>query len=392
MIRSGALFLILSLFGNIGAAGANDPALFPVTEYGPDFPQPGSVRTGFIDQTGKIVIPLSPDYMVMQPTRSVCCFSEGLQSVVVGLKTKWRPNSWGYLDTKGNFAIEPQFGSAEAFSEGVASAFGDGGRGYIDHSGKFVIPPQFQEALPFSEGLAQVTTTNYLMGYIDHQGKWVIPAQYAVRSGDGDFHDGLACVGKKKPAHTSAPGSVDSPSDFIWGYIDKTGAQLIDFKFSEASGFHDGLACVRDEKGYGYIDKTGAFAFETRFSTAWEFSEGFARVETKDSHMAYINKQGQIAFEVPTVVWAEPFSEGLAEAEIRDPAHQSPNGRLHGFIDHTGKFVIAPEYFGASSFCHGLAQVVSKTETGYIDKTGSFVWKIKSPDMKKLLKDFPSPE
>jgi len=124
------------------------------------------------------------------------------------------------------------------------------------------------------------------------------------------------------------------------------------------------------------------------FASAWQFSEGLARVETKDGRMAFINKQGEIAFEVPTVAWAEPFSEGLAEAEIRDPSHHSPNGSLHGFIERTGKFVIAPQYYGASSFYGGLALVVSKTEMGYIDKTGAFVWKTKAPE----LKDFPSPE
>ena len=388
-MRLCSIVAALALVAFRALAEADDaPVLFAVSESDSNFPQPGSVKTGFIDPTGKIVIPLTPDYLVMMPSQSIRCFAEGLQPVIVGLKTKWRPNSWGYLDTKGNFAIEPQFGPAELFSEGVASAMGNGGRGYIDHTGKFVIAPQFQDAFPFSDGLAQVTTTKYLMGYIDHQGKWVIPPQYAVQSGDGDFHDGLACVGKRKPIPPTSPGSFDLPSDYMWGFIDKTGAQAIDFKFSEASGFHEGLACVRDADGYGYIEKTGAFALPARFLAGQQFSEGLARVGTKDGRMAFINEQGQIAFVVPAGISSvEPFSDGVAEMEIRDPARQSPNGGLHGFIDRTGKFVIAPQYFGASSFYHGLAFVVTKTEDGYIDKTGAFVWKTKAPNLKDFPKD-----
>jgi hypothetical protein len=387
MIRSWLVLLLLLFVESRALFGASDnPKLFPITEYGPNFPQPGSVKSGFIDETGKVVIPLSADYLVMMPSRApLRCFVEGLQPVTVGLKTKWRPNSWGYLDTKGNFAIEPQFGPADAFSEGLAAAFGDGGWGYIDHTGKFVVAPQFESASSFSEGAAMVETHDHLFGYIDPEGKWLVPAQYSAAAGDGGFHEGLACVGKKAPADPANPASPGF--DYLWGYIDKTGAQVLNFKFKQPSPFSEGLAAINENGTCGYIDKTGAFVIPPKFSSGGEFSEGLARVFTKEGKMAYINHQGDVDFSIDHPPGCEPFSEGLAEAEIPDPSHQSPNGALHGFIDRTGKFVIAPKYFGASSFYNGLARVVSKTESGYIDKTGNFVWKTKAPDLRKMMGD-----
>ena len=63
---------------------------------------------------------------------------------------------WGYIDKSGKVVIEPQFDSADDFSEGLAKVKKDGKRGYIDKIGKVVIEPQFDEVWDFSEGLATV--------------------------------------------------------------------------------------------------------------------------------------------------------------------------------------------------------------------------------------------
>ena len=62
-------------------------------------------RGGYIDLTGKVVIPLCFD--------DVGEFSEGLARFE-------RDGRWGYLDLVGNIAIQPQFPWAEDFHEGLA--------------------------------------------------------------------------------------------------------------------------------------------------------------------------------------------------------------------------------------------------------------------------------
>jgi hypothetical protein len=252
------LFAALSFLLLSHVRAEDEPKLFLITQFGADFPQPGSIQSGFIDETGKIVIPLSADYMIMTKPGSPS-FVEGLQPVTMGLNTKWHPTSHGYLDPKGNFAIEPQFEGADEFSEGLAAAIGLKGppwdRGYIDHTGKFVIAPQFDTARSFSDGRAIVMKTgDWLFGAIDHGGKWIVPAQYPSML---DFHEGLAAVAKYVTPRDHPPGSMEH-APMVWGFVDTDGKQAIDFKFKEPSSFSEGLAAINDNGACGYIDKTGA--------------------------------------------------------------------------------------------------------------------------------------
>ena len=52
---------------------------------------------------------------------------------------------WGYIDKTGAWVIEPRFGDALEFSEGLALArpYNDWRWGYIDAAGEFVIEPEF---------------------------------------------------------------------------------------------------------------------------------------------------------------------------------------------------------------------------------------------------------
>ena len=109
-------------------------------------------RIGFIDMTGKLVIPCQYDW----PNS----FSEGL--VVAN------------------------------FSEGLVAAKKYGKMGFIDKTGKEVIPFQYEGAEPFSEGFA-VVKKNEKYGFVDKTGKEVIPCQYKLAS---SFSEGLAAVWK----------------------------------------------------------------------------------------------------------------------------------------------------------------------------------------------------
>jgi KWG Leptospira. len=47
-----------------------------------------------------------------------------------------------------------------------------------------------------------------------------------------------------------------------WGYIDKAGEIVIDYKFNSADEFSDGLTVVRIGGKTAFIDKTGDFTME----------------------------------------------------------------------------------------------------------------------------------
>lgn len=124
---------------------------------------------GFIDRTGKIVIPARFDY--------VEDFSEGLASVVMGFPPK---RQCGYVDRTGKVVIPLRFEKALDFSEGLACVQLKGKWGYIDKTGRLVIPAQFSEALSFRGGLAVTVKTitkddqtTHTHGYIDASGRYV---------------------------------------------------------------------------------------------------------------------------------------------------------------------------------------------------------------------------
>jgi hypothetical protein len=53
-------------------------------------------------------------------------------------------DKYGYINTKGEVVINPQFEAACSFSDGAAAVLKDGKWGYIDTSGNFIISPQFE--------------------------------------------------------------------------------------------------------------------------------------------------------------------------------------------------------------------------------------------------------
>ena len=79
-------------------------------------------KTGFMDYTGKIVIPATFD--------AAFDFSEGLAAVRVG-------NGWGYIDTAGKLLINVEHNFGDAFTHGIARvAWPNGNWGYINRMGE----------------------------------------------------------------------------------------------------------------------------------------------------------------------------------------------------------------------------------------------------------------
>lgn len=329
------------------------------------FPVEKDNRWGFIDSTGKVVIPLEFD--------SANEFHEGLALVTTG-KQK------AFIDTSGRVVIKPQFDLVDDFSEGLAAVnigqtripnvglIGNPGKwGYIDKTGKLAIPLRYTHAEDFSEGLAAVTDGDH-SGFIDHASKMVFEVPLDVTLG---FHEGVVGVLFR--------GDVN--------YFDRTGKKIsppIDYG-PKSYSFSEGLVPVSSKGKWGFMDQTGKLAIAAQFEDAENFSEGLAPVkiagevvwcpaDESGNREGYTMKYGFIDKTGKLVIPAQfesaaPFSEGLAEIHNCDQSF---------FIDKTGKTVIANNFKYASSFSGGLARVsILSKETlleGYIDKTGKIVW------------------
>lgn len=116
-------------------------------------------------------------------------FSENLAVLRSGEK-------YGYIDSKGQFLIAPQFDYAWPFKEGRARVYKDvdGGKySFIDKSGATICPYEFAQVQDFSEGLALVCKSRNGKSYfIDSSG---VKAPLKKQDYVGSFHNGLALIG-----------------------------------------------------------------------------------------------------------------------------------------------------------------------------------------------------
>ena len=85
-----------------------------------------------------------------------------------------------------------------------------------------------------------------------------------------------------------------------FGFIDKTGREVIPCEYFDAGVFSEGLTWVEKEGKRGYIDKTGKVVIPFVFYGAEGFSGGKARVVTVDTDIvdtwsySYIDKTGKL--------------------------------------------------------------------------------------------------
>jgi uncharacterized protein YdeI (BOF family) len=192
-------------------------------------------------------------------------------------------------------------------------------------------------------------------GYINGNGELVIDYRFSEAH---PFSEGIALVvlnGQKT-------------------YIDIKGNRITNLPISRGESFSEGLAAVVYDGKWGYIDTAGNLVIENTFEFAHGFSDGLALVQIEDyDGRAFIDKTGEVVIKLHEDEFytndIESFSDGLAYVKYR--------GHI-GFIDKTGEIVIelsTGEYSSAHSFSDGLAWVhsINPRKVGYMDKTGQIV-------------------
>lgn len=247
-------------------------------------------------KTGKKI---SEDYNSVGP------FCEGLAAVY---KADADGNvKYGYIDTTGKVVIPLKYDHADNFSEGLAAVKVAGAEGYIDKTGKVVIPLEYYSAGTFSEGLAWVQESlSSPYAYVDTKGSVVFTLsseyQYA-----GSFSEGLTAARLKKG------GAV---------YIGRNGAEEMSAReYDYAGDFSDGLAWVtkNDADGNvkrGYIDTMGKLVIPLEYDVAKDFHDGLARVAGGDDRDFLINKTGAEVLDLGQFGWADYLGDGLWSVRV----------------------------------------------------------------------------
>jgi hypothetical protein len=189
-------------------------------------------KSGFVDTSGNIVVPLIYD--------EVSNFINGFALVRSG-------ELWGMIDATGNVVIPIEYETLRDFSDGVALAkIPYGEKGFVDISGNFT-PLYNYDIYSFSEGFA-LFSEGYKgkRGYIDKTGALVIPAEYDLAY---SFENGLARVQKNG----------------YWGYINKAGKAVVPIVYDQVDDFIGGFARVMKDGKYGLVDTSGNLALPVAY-------------------------------------------------------------------------------------------------------------------------------
>jgi WG containing repeat len=297
------------------------------------------------------------------------------------------PVKFGFIDRTGKMVIAQQFDAADRFSEGLAFVRKNKQVGYIDRQGKFVLRSKFDPTQPFSDGLTPISLPKGRQGFIDKLGAVMLRLPFEEYA--GPFWQGLA---------------IARDRNYRFGVIDKTGKFVVKPQFVSPKGdmdvyakptFPDGVELMSlngtladketnwagsiTDGTWVYMNKRGQFVMQTKALFARQFSEGLAAIDRgkwNAETMKSIDRWGFIDLTGKFVIAPQfnnvgSFSEGLSTAQLPSPDGVS---RLnYGYINQKGEFVIAPQFGDAQPFSEGLAAVEMSGTYGYIDKSGKVI-------------------
>jgi hypothetical protein len=169
-------------------------------------------RWGIIDKMGKEIV--LPKYDEINDY-------DGFPAIVALNK------KYGFIDNTGNEIIPPKYDAVRNFNEGMTAAQLNGKWGIIDKTGKIIAPFKY-------------SYTDYQSGRVDQSGRFIVFSEGLLRVAIGDVKwDSGEWYGGR------------------WGFVDKTGKEVILLKYDYATPFSEGRAEVILQDKTFYIDKTG---------------------------------------------------------------------------------------------------------------------------------------
>lgn len=330
-------------------------------------------KWGFIDRTGKIVIPAQFDAVRNQQ------YGDGV-TTEYPLAVR-NGNLWGFIDKLGHFVIEPTFDDVapcyvhQLFDDPAACNFfrygstpvRSGGKwGYIDASGQFLIQPQFDEARTFTPIGISIVKNDHRLGFIDKTGAYIVPARFLS-------------------ADIDESGALNARDELHQGFIDRMGHFYVDYHTlglrATRPPWSEGLLAVQRQEGHwGYIDEKAQMVIPATFQDALPFRESRAAVKLNNK-WGYINHTGQFEIQ-PKFDHVDSFRNGRATAMIgarqwiasSRPEYRGQlfgRGGKVGVIDASGTFVVKPQFDQIMGFVNGLAAVSINGKWGYVDQHGN---------------------
>jgi hypothetical protein len=353
-------------------------------------------KSGFIDRTGKFVIPAKFD-------RAGYFESDGLSLASVEKK-------WGLIDRSGAWVIEPQYDvisrprGKTIFWVRIGEKFGA-----IDRSGKLIVEPRFSQT-------AGLCDDGWAIGFDNGKQRAVPSAGMQLVMPNGELF-GSNCKDAFQLEVNGKFGLVDRTLnpltevrfdriDGFWngaaiakidgklGYLNPDGSWLIEPQFDDAGNFVGDYAiaglggrygCIRrnsawaiepqfEDKGFNcevmlrkaksdQLDPRGTLTIDPRIRKVGFLTDGFYTVKV-DGKFGVVNDGWNWLIEPRWRSYGRFVDEGLRAAKFDDK---------WGFIDASGALIIEDNYDSFSFFSRGIAWVQSGSSWCAIDKHGQRV-------------------
>ncbi|MDR1830991.1 MAG: WG repeat-containing protein [Candidatus Fibromonas sp.] len=294
------------------------------------------------------------------------------------------------LSKKGRIVINPQFGEAHIFKDGLAlvKASGQEGKwGYIDNKGKFIIAPVYSKAQSFSEEVAWVQMEGQPPMLIDKKGKVILQIDSLIAA--TPFKEGIAALevygrgtetgifidkngtsaaavtkGEKIGVFSNGFYAFKNAAIDKWGYKNMNGETVINQQFEEASPFADEMAAVKVGNKWGVIDIGGNFIINPQYDSLHYDCDGLFTAQAGKKY-GWVNKKSEIIINPQYDSLAEFAGNKLAAVKM---------GNKWAYIDRKGEIKINPQFSVAYSFDGNWAKVASNDgKIGFINNKGEFI-------------------
>lgn len=292
-----------------------------------------------------------------------------------GLSAYYENGKWGFINTGGAVAIQPQYDEVKDFVNGYCLVAQDGRWGIISKDGKTIHQCIYDSISEIDSdiALAKAGPDSYYI-YLDGKKK-LLSKEYTFHP----YSEGYARIKSNKNGK--------------WGYIDTKGVFRIDASYDFASDFKGGHALVSkgdkswsinksgDRKGFDYTADNTAVLLENgtayvkrnngdvnifldkslsrirEYAEIGEFHDELARVKDAKGNIAFINPKGEMVINARVYDDVGDFSEGKAWVK--------KNGK-YGYINTEGRLVIDTLFTYASNFNNNLAYVAIGQRQGVI--------------------------
>jgi hypothetical protein len=306
--------------------------------------------------------------------------------------------SYGWLNAKGERAIEPKFERLGTAREGYVPVKRNGLWGLYTIDGKVAIPARYDSISAVHEGLAVFTSRDAEQQKLTDEQRSRVELLISELSED-DFArrehatDALARFGSLAvPTLQEATQSEDSEvaararvllsrltsdgqsSDEprlqpLYGVMDVQGKVVIPPRFSTLTSFSEGLALARlpgDEK-LGYVDKDGQWVIKPQFDWGYPFHNGSALVRI-DGRYELRDRKDTTVLQVPAGLSIQAYHSGPRRLVVR-------KDKQHGFMDRQGRVIGDLAYDEVGGFHDGLAKVRIGQQWGYLNLDGDMAIK-----------------